>query len=120
MSGASVPLRSPWFGEGLTSATTEDSGRNSDATIRAPPGTFAGAASTCARRKIRRQERRLCRNNATRQARARARALTPANPVRCRRDAPQKRRRPGRLVADGAIPVVGDPPAPLVVRAGGL
>src|SRR5262249_31054759 len=38
MSGASPPLRSLWFGEGLTSATTEDSGRNSDATIRAPPG----------------------------------------------------------------------------------
>src|SRR5262245_24804529 len=33
MSGASPPLRSLWFGEGLTSATTEDSGRNSDATI---------------------------------------------------------------------------------------
>src|SRR3984893_10385354 len=88
--GASVPLRSPWFGEGLTSATTEDSGRNSDATIRAPPGMFAGAVSTCARRKARRQERRLCRNNATRQARTRARALTLANPVCCRRDAPQK------------------------------
>src|SRR5215467_12446322 len=38
MSGASVPLRSLWLGEGLASATTEDSGRNSDATIRAPPG----------------------------------------------------------------------------------
>src|SRR6516164_1847880 len=38
MSGASVPLRSLWLGEGLTSATTKDSGRNSDATIRAPPG----------------------------------------------------------------------------------
>src|SRR5262245_39952323 len=36
MSGASPPLRSLWFGEGLTSATTEDSGRNSDATIHAP------------------------------------------------------------------------------------
>src|SRR5262249_5834049 len=38
MSGAPPPLRSLWFGEGLTSATTEDSGPNSDATIRAPPG----------------------------------------------------------------------------------
>src|SRR5262249_35808980 len=36
-SGASPPLRSLWFGEGFTSATTKDSGRNSDATIRAPP-----------------------------------------------------------------------------------
>src|SRR5262249_35558661 len=36
MSGASPPLRWLWFGEGLTSATTEDSGRNSDATIHAP------------------------------------------------------------------------------------
>src|SRR5262249_56869604 len=38
MSGASPPLRSLWFGEGLNSATTEDSGRNSDATICAPRG----------------------------------------------------------------------------------
>src|SRR5262249_39835668 len=38
MSGAPPPLRSLWFGEGLTSATTEDSGRNSDATMRAPLG----------------------------------------------------------------------------------
>src|SRR5215831_9957076 len=37
MSGAPPPLRSLWFGEGFTSATTEDSGRNSDTTIRAPP-----------------------------------------------------------------------------------
>ena len=30
MSGAPLPLRSLWFGDGLTSATTEDSARNAD------------------------------------------------------------------------------------------
>src|SRR5262245_47813890 len=77
MSGASVPLRSLWLGEGLASATTEDSGRNSDATIRAPPGRLqeplslaqdeGSSAGGGGRR------RRFCRNNAARQARGHGR-----------------------------------------------
>src|SRR5262245_24491269 len=106
MSGASPPLRSLWFGEGLTSATREDSGRNSDATIRAPPGRLQEPILTCARRKARRgRRRRLCRNNDARQARRRA----PAQRLRricgccCRRAAPLRTRRPGRLLADPTV-----------------
>src|SRR5882757_2409442 len=47
MSGFILPLRSPWFGDTRTSATTQESGRNSDTnrTIRAP-GVFSVACLT--------------------------------------------------------------------------
>src|SRR6266545_1832568 len=47
MSGFILPLRSPWFGDARTSATTQESGRNSDTnrTIRAP-GVFSVACLT--------------------------------------------------------------------------
>src|SRR5262249_61282954 len=76
MSGAPPPLRSLWFGEGLTSATTEDSGRNSDATIRAPPGREVDL--TCATRKLVASGGGDCAETAMRDTLARA-AVT-ANP----------------------------------------
>src|SRR5256885_16648386 len=47
MSGFILPLRSLWFGDARTSATTQESGRNSDTnrTIRAP-GVFSVACLT--------------------------------------------------------------------------
>src|SRR5262245_8495996 len=170
MSGASPPLRSLWFGEGLTSATTEDSGRNSDATIHAP--------DVCRSRLDLRNTKSSSRQAAAIVQKQRCETSSPPQRLRqipgccCRRAAPQNAtagpacRRPDRptlgrlssrlrysldvpdntqlthrprqhatwlmfperpsqrpaggVVGRGAMPVVGDPPAPLVVRAGGL
>jgi hypothetical protein len=92
--------------DGLTSATTEDSGRNSDAAIRAPPRRLQEPLSLAQDERLVGRRRRLCRNNATRQVRPRARAVIAASPgYRCRRAAPKKA--PGRLVADPDRPTPG-------------
>src|SRR5262249_28722939 len=109
MSGASPPLRSLWFGEGLTSATTEDSGRNSDATIRAPRGRLqeplvhdeklvASGGGDCAETTMR--DKLVC-------ARPSARALAagvgyPVSVVQAHPH-PKKPRRPGPPVADPTV-----------------
>src|SRR6266481_3918271 len=105
MSGASPPLRSLWFGEGLTSATTEDSGRNSDATIRAPPGRLQEPLPLHTTKSSSREEARLCRNDDARQARPRApaRRLGRIRGCCCRRAAPLRTRRPGRPIADPTV-----------------
>src|SRR5437016_1770890 len=77
MSGASPPLRSLWFGEGLTSATTEDSGRNSDATIRAPPGrSHLHTTKSSSRQEAAIVQKRRCETSSS----ARACAAVVANP----------------------------------------
>src|SRR6516165_8807620 len=80
MSGAPPPLRSLWFGEGLTSATTEDSGRNSDATIRAPPDVcrshFLHTTKGSSREEAAIVQKRRCETSSS----ARACAAVAANP----------------------------------------
>src|SRR5215813_9683390 len=104
MSGASPPLRSLWFGEGLTSATTEDSGRNSDATICAPRGRLqeplvhdeklvASGGGDCAETTMR--DKLVC-------ARLRGGCGESAD-IGCRRAVPLKTRRSGRPVADPTV-----------------
>src|SRR5262245_34020833 len=53
MSGLPTPLRSPWFGDALTSATTQESGRNWDtsSTIGGSPICFDGPAWRNAKQK---------------------------------------------------------------------
>src|SRR5262249_30060594 len=101
MSGASPPLRSLWFGEGLTSATTEDSGRNSDATIHHRPEVCRSRPDPRNTKSPRVRWRRLCRNNDARQARPRS--GYGKSPDLVAGEPHPKTRRPGRLVADPTV-----------------
>src|SRR5215470_4482577 len=106
MSGALRPLRSPWFGDDRTSATTQESGRSSDnsATIRAPPNAVADADDARST-KIRRGrtvtivQKRVLRDKPRRAAHCHARGESRVGVAR-RPHSPRARlktcRRPGR------------------------
>src|SRR5262249_62048017 len=101
MSGASVPMRSLWFGEGLTSATTEDSGRNSDATIRHRQDACR-SRSHLHKTKGSRQEAAIVQKQCDETSSA-ARPRSDCGESRDIVADKLKKRQPGRLIADPAV-----------------
>src|SRR5262245_5090541 len=115
MSTTPRPLRSPWLGEGLTSATRDESGRKSGANM-----TIYGFAGRDLSGRRGSRQTVMCRNDDAIQARELAllQALTPNHPYCCTLAAlvaaraagavldmsglvGQKKRRPGRLLPAG-------------------
>src|SRR5262249_27743812 len=107
MSGASPPLRSLWFGEGLTSATTEDSGRNSDATIHAPDVCRSRLdlrnTKSSSRQAAAIVQKQRCETSSPARARARPRSGCGKSPDVVAGEPHPKTRRPGRPVADPTV-----------------